>query len=73
MDQCPVCAETLRSAVVICSRCGSKLPVQIVVVSEGSHGGGFAIVTEERGYMADEDKTANVKTIQMRRALTDDE
>ncbi|MFQ6102112.1 MAG: hypothetical protein ACE5OS_12885 [Anaerolineae bacterium] len=64
MDHCPVCTGTLRDAVVVCFYCGEELPLRVVVVSEGSHGGGFAIVTEEQD-MAKEQGT--------RRATSDDE
>jgi hypothetical protein len=34
--------------VVICRACGEELPLRVVVVSEGSRDGGFAVVEEER-------------------------
>ena len=43
MDKCPTCDETLHDAIVVCAHCGQTLPLQVVVVSEGSHGGGFAL------------------------------
>ncbi len=46
MDRCPICGETLRSALVVCGRCGELLPLRVVVVSEGSHGDRFAVVAE---------------------------
>ncbi len=48
MDRCPACSESLRNALVVCGQCGERLPVRVVVVSEGSHGGGFAVVVAER-------------------------
>ncbi len=47
MDRCPECGETMQDALVICGHCGQILPLRVVVVSEGSHGGGFALVEEE--------------------------
>ncbi|MEA3340318.1 MAG: hypothetical protein U9R15_10160 [Chloroflexota bacterium] len=49
MDECPVCKETLRDALVVCAHCGEVLPLRVVVVSEGSHGGGFALVKRVDG------------------------
>ncbi len=46
MDGCPTCAEPTRNARVVCTGCGEVLPLQIAVVSEGSHGGGFALAKE---------------------------
>ena len=46
MDHCPECGETLQDALVVCAHCGDLLPLRVVVVSEGSHGGGFALVVE---------------------------
>ena len=46
MDRCPECGETLQDALVVCGHCGEVLPLRVVVVSEGSHGGGFALVVE---------------------------
>ena len=48
MHQCPECGETLRDALVVCGHCGAHLPLQVIIVSEGSQGGGFAVVMEER-------------------------
>ena len=48
MDRCPTCTEPLHNAQVVCAGCGEVLPLQIVVVSEGSQGGGFALVKEVR-------------------------
>ncbi len=44
MDECPICKGALRDALVICGHCGEVLPLRVVVVSEGSRGGGFALV-----------------------------
>ena len=44
---CPVCDGPLRHARVICGVCGEELPYQVVLVSEGSRGGGFALVKVE--------------------------
>ena len=49
MDKCPICQETFRDALVICAHCGELLPLRVVVVSEGSHGGGFALVEDADG------------------------
>ena len=48
MDRCPECGETLQDTLVVCGHCGQILPLRVVVVSEGSHGGGFAVVAEEQ-------------------------
>jgi CRISPR-associated protein Csm1 len=44
MGRCPICGGNLRGAVIVCGRCRTELPLRVIVVSEGSHGGGFAIV-----------------------------
>ena len=49
MDQCPACGQSLQDARVVCGHCGEALPLRVIVVSEGSHGGGFALVVEEPG------------------------
>ena len=49
MEKCPICKETLRDALVVCAHCGEVLPLRVVVVSEGSHGGGFALVENMDG------------------------
>jgi hypothetical protein len=46
MDRCPICSTEIQHAVVICRACGEELPLEVVVVSEGSHGGHFAVVDE---------------------------
>ncbi len=46
MDRCPECGKTLQDALVVCGHCGEVLPLRVVVVSEGSHGGGFALVAD---------------------------
>jgi len=46
MGRCPICKESLQDALVVCAHCGELLPLRVVVVSEGSHGGGFALVVE---------------------------
>lgn len=48
MDRCADCGALLRDAVVLCRGCGRELPLRVVVVSEGSRGGGFALVVEAR-------------------------
>jgi hypothetical protein len=48
MDQCPFCGETLQDVRVACGHCGEALPLQVIVVSEGSHGGGFALAVEDQ-------------------------
>ena len=40
------CAEPTQNAQVVCAGCGELLPQQVVVISEGSPGGGFALVKE---------------------------
>jgi hypothetical protein len=48
MEQCPICDESLREALVVCRYCGEVLPLRVVVFSEGSHGdGGFAVVVKD--------------------------
>lgn len=49
MEHCPICRQELRDAIVVCRYCGEELPLQVLVVSEGSRGGGFAIVTGKDG------------------------
>lgn len=49
MDSCPVCGASLQDALVICGHCGEVLPLRVIVVSEGSHGGGFAVVENTAG------------------------
>lgn len=44
MENCPICGASLRQAVVVCGGCGEDLPLQVVVVSEGSRGGGVVLV-----------------------------
>ena len=44
MCECANCKETLRDALVVCGHCGEVLPLRVIVVSEGSRGGGFALV-----------------------------
>ncbi len=49
-EGCPGCGQSVRDALVVCGHCGQVLPLRVVVVSEGSHGGGWALVavaTEE--------------------------
>jgi len=48
MNRCPICNSPLQDMVVICRACGEELPLRVVVVSEGSRDGGFAVVEEER-------------------------
>jgi len=60
MDHCPKCGETLQDALVVCGHCGKVLPLQVIVVSEGSRGGGFAVVAEEqRSRRAEEQEEVN--------------
>jgi len=40
--------EDVREAVV-CGHCGEVLPLRVIVVSEGSRGGGFALVENTDG------------------------
>ena len=47
MVTCPICGEPLEGAVVVCGGCGEDLPLRVVMVSQGSHGGGFLLVAEE--------------------------
>ncbi|HEY73857.1 MAG: hypothetical protein DRJ03_12705 [Chloroflexi bacterium] len=49
MEKCPICQETLRDALVVCAHCGEVLPLHVVVMSAGSHGGGFALVQNMDG------------------------
>ena len=44
---CPVCADPASQARILCAGCGAELPLRVIVVSEGSHGGGFVLVTED--------------------------
>ena len=44
MEHCPICGESLQDALVVCGHCGEVLPLRVLMVSEGSHGGGFALV-----------------------------
>ncbi len=60
MDECPVCDTPISEALVICGNCGEVLPLRVVVVSEGSHGGGFAVVEESVG-RGDEPRTEGDK------------
>ena len=48
MERCPICDESLWEALVVCRYCGEVLPLRVVVVSEGSRGGGFAVAVEAR-------------------------
>lgn len=48
MERCPICEEPLARAVIVCGGCGEELPFRVVVVSEGSQGGGFVLAVEER-------------------------
>ena len=48
MDRCPECGNTLQDALVVCGHCGEILPLRVIVVSEGSQGEGFALVTEKQ-------------------------
>ena len=43
MDRCPICHDPLRDAIVVCGVCGEELPLRVVVISEGSRGGGIAV------------------------------
>jgi hypothetical protein len=43
MYRCPICHDPLRNAIVVCGVCGEELPLRVVVISEGSHGGGIAV------------------------------
>lgn len=46
IKHCPTCTENLDTARVVCRGCGEPLPLRIVLISEGSRGGGFALVEE---------------------------
>ncbi len=46
MDHCPECGETLDNVVILCGQCGQELPLRVVVISEGSRGGGFVLTRE---------------------------
>jgi hypothetical protein len=43
MQQCPICTTPLDDARVVCAACGEDLPLRVIVISEGSQGGGFAL------------------------------
>ena len=47
MNKCPICAQPLRDAHVVCAGCGEVLPLRVIIVSEASHGDGFALVEVE--------------------------
>jgi len=49
MGRCPICKESLQDALVVCAHCGELLPLRVVVVSEGSHGGGGRVGGGEHG------------------------
>jgi hypothetical protein len=49
---CPVCGDPASEARILCTGCGQELPLRVIVVSEGSQGGGFALVVEDRDRMA---------------------
>mgnify|MGYP006296025117 CR=1 FL=1 len=44
LARCPVCDDSLHDARVVCAGCGEELPLRVVLISEGSQGGGFALV-----------------------------
>jgi uncharacterized Zn finger protein (UPF0148 family) len=44
---CPACGSPLGQARIVCAGCGEDLPLRVIVVSEGSRGGGFALVVQE--------------------------
>ncbi len=46
MNHCPTCTESIHTARIVCAGCGEALPLRLVVVSEGSQGGGFALARE---------------------------
>jgi len=46
MNHCPTCTECIYTARIVCAGCGEALPLRLVVVSEGSQGGGFALARE---------------------------
>ena len=48
MQHCPGCGDGLHRALVICDECGEVLPLRVVIVSEGSRGGGYAVVVDEQ-------------------------
>jgi len=67
--KCAACGAAVRDAAVICRGCGRELPLKVVVVSEGSHGGGFALV-EADGDAAS--KEAPPRSIQEEDAMPDE-
>ena len=46
MDRCSNCDADLREALLVCGRCGGHLPIRVLIVSQGSRGGNFALVEE---------------------------
>ena len=48
VGRCAICGTEWREALLVCPFCGEEHPVRIVVVSEGSRGGWFAVVTGRR-------------------------
>jgi hypothetical protein len=48
MEECPVCDAPLAEALVVCGHCGERLPLRVVLVSEGSRGQGFALTAAEK-------------------------
>jgi len=57
MEQCPFCQQTVRDALVVCCRCGATLSLRVIVVSEGSHGPGFALVVERQERAEEQEET----------------
>ena len=47
LERCPVCDASLHDARVVCAGCGEELPLRVLLISEGSQGGGFALVEPE--------------------------
>jgi hypothetical protein len=58
VEHCPECGQPAVEALVVCAHCGEVLPLRVVLVSEGSHGGGFALVTGTP--LPDEDEEADI-------------
>jgi hypothetical protein len=57
---CPACGDPASEARILCTGCGAELPLRVIVVSEGSWGGGFALAEEE----GDEEDRQNAGEIQ---------
>lgn len=49
VERCPECGASTAEAVVVCTCCGERLPLRIVLISESSRSGGFALAEENTG------------------------